>query len=351
MRSEIATLARGGEYHLAGRLLLDLAAVDLRAGLRADALLRSRQAAKLAKEIGDLEEELRAELVLAIAQVEGGQPADAEKTADTVLYRTESLKDEIRPHLVSSAYLVRGMASRRLGSVGAARVALEQCRKRSARIGRGDLAALALTELGWLDRAAGDAAAAAVCFWFARDAFQLAGRGREARAVELLALAAFVDAGRIDEAITLAADVMAEADGKDDRERAARAAGILADALIARGDDEGAHAAAADAARRVVGLPEAVARELGVSARLRQVRLETDLDQRVRHLEAAIDLGLSMRDATQLARTLDAAVSGLVEGSLPKSGWRVVEELARSTRAAGLPMLADVADAALAELR
>ena len=38
LRSEIATLARGGEYALAGSRLLDLARLDLRVGLRADAL-------------------------------------------------------------------------------------------------------------------------------------------------------------------------------------------------------------------------------------------------------------------------------------------------------------------------
>lgn len=351
LRSEIATLARGGEYSLAGRLLLDLAAVDLRVGMRADALLRTRQASKLARETGDLTEELRAELVLAVAQIDAGGPEDAEKTADSVLYRTEPLPLDVRPHIVTSAYLVRGMASRRARHLGAARVALDQCRQRAARIGRADLAALALTELGGIDRATGDAAAAAVCFWFARDAFRLAGREREARAVELLALAAFIDGGRVDEAIALAGDALHDADRRDDAETAARAAGILADALHARGDDEGAREAAAEAARRVIGLPEAAARELGVAARLRQVRLEPDPEQRVRHLEAAIDLGLSARDPAQVARALDAAVGGLVEGTLPDDGWRVVTELAQASRAAGLAVVADVADAALSELR
>jgi hypothetical protein len=101
----------------------------------------------------------------------------------------------------------------------------------------------------------------------------------------------------------------------------------------------------------VSGLPELAARELGVGARLRQVRLEHDPGQRVRHLEAAVDLGLSARDPAQIARALDAAVGGLVEGTLPDDGWRVVADLARASRAAGLAMVADVADAALSELR
>jgi len=351
LRSEIATLARGGEYRLAGSLLLDLAAVDLRVGLRADALLRTRQASKLAQETGDLAEELRAELVLAMAQISAGEPEQAEKTADSVLYRTTTLEADIRPHLVSSAYLVRGMASRRAHNSDAARVALGQCRERSARVGRADLAALALTELGWIDRAAGDAAAAGLCFWFARDAFRLTHRAKEARAVELLALAAFIDGGRVDEAVALASDAIYDADGRGDPETAARAAGILADALLARGDEASAKLAAAEAATRVNGLPEAAARELGVGARLRQVRLEHEPTQRVRHLEAALDLGLSARDAVQLARVLDVAVGGLLEGTLPLDTWRVVTELARSSRELGLARVADIADAALAELR
>ena len=58
LRSEIATLARGGEYALAGSRLLDLARLDLRVGLRADALLRTRQAAELARDSGNLVDEL-----------------------------------------------------------------------------------------------------------------------------------------------------------------------------------------------------------------------------------------------------------------------------------------------------
>lgn len=349
LRTEIATLARGGEYQLAGSLLLDLAKVDLRAGLRADALLRTRQAARLAAQTGDLEHELRAALVLAIAQIDAGEAELAEKTADSVLFRVGGLSDEIRPHVTTGAYLVRGMASRRAGHASPARVALDQCRERAARAGRADLSALALAELGAVDLAGSDPAAAAVCFWFSRDAFRLIGRDREARIVELLALTAFIDSGRADEALALATDALAEADARGDGDTAARAAGIIADARHALGDLDGARLDAADAAQRVAALGSD-ARGLAVDARLRQARLAPDEELRLAHLEAAVDLALSSRDAAAVARALDAAVAGLVDGTVPAAGWRVVAELARAAREAGLAPVADVADAALAEL-
>lgn len=243
------------------------------------------------------------------------------------------------------------MASRRRGAAVDARIALEQCRVRAARIHRPDLSALALSELGALELSTGDAAAAAVCFWFARDAFRLIDREREARAAELLALTAFVEGGRVDEAIALATDAIAEADQRGDAETAARAAGLYADALIARGDLDLARAAADAAAERACGLSEREALRLGASARLRQVRLARSPEQQVRHLEAAIDLALSLRDQGALARALDVAVGGLVAGTLPADGWRAVAELARASRELGLAMIADVADAALTELR
>lgn len=351
LRSEIATLARGGEYALAGSRLLDLARLDLRVGLRADALLRTRQAAELARESGDLAEELQAELLLALATIQAGVASDGEAAADAVLLRTSELADDIRRPLVTSAYLVRGMASRRVGRLPAARVALDQCRQRAVALGRVDLNALALAELGLVEAGAGDHAAAAVCFAFARDAFRLGDRLDIARTVDLLALEAFVAAGRLDEAIALATDTLRDADQRDDAELAARAAGVLADAHVAAGAMAAAVAAAADATARAARLPAPASQVVGARARLRQAALFGEPEARQFHLEAAVDLAAASGDAAIVAHLLDAIVAGAVVGTWPPTAWKLVGELARACRAAGLIRLADMADAALVELR
>ncbi len=351
LRSDIATLARGGEYQLAGVRLLELAAVDLKVGLRADALLRTRQAAEIARTEGDLGAELRAELLLALAQVQAGAYEGAEAATDLVLVRSGTLEDADRRPLVTSAYLVRGMASRRRGNVVAARFALDQCRQRSVRLGRVDLTALALTELGMTEQVAGDPAAAAVCFAFARDAFRLGERADLARTVELLALEAFIASGRLDEAIAVATDTLADAEARRDDELAARAAGLLADAHAAAGATERALTAAGDAAARAKRLTTPAGRELSVRGRLRLARLVDDPATQQHHLEAALDLALAGRDGTTLATILDALVAGVTLGRLAPSAWTMVGALAQACRDAGLLRLADMADAALAELR
>ncbi|MBK9035014.1 MAG: hypothetical protein IPL61_27750 [Myxococcales bacterium] len=351
LRSEIAILARGGEYDLAQARLLELATLDLRVGLRADALLRTRQAAELARSGGQLAEELQAELLLALAEVQAGSFTGAEQAADTVLLRSGALEDHIRRPLVTSAYLVRGMASRRAGSLVPARVALDQCRQRAVMLGRADLSALALAELGLVELADGDPAAAAVCFTFARDAFGLAGQDTVARGVELLALDAFVASGRLDEARAIATATLADADARGDDELAARAAGVLADALAAAGERPQALIAADDAAQRTRRLTGERGRALAVRARLRQATLIDDPGTQALHLEAAVDGAVASGDAAILATALDALVAGAMMATLPPAAWAQVAELARACRAAGLLRLADMADAALAELR
>ncbi|MEZ4404452.1 MAG: hypothetical protein R3B06_30815 [Kofleriaceae bacterium] len=351
LRSDIAVLARGGEYTLASARLLALAALDLRVGLRADAFLRARQAAEIASDRGDLVHELQAGLTMALAQLETGDAVAAEAAADAVLYRSGGLADHLRRQIVTSAYLVRGMASRRRGAMDAARVALDQARLRAVPAGRPDLTALSLAELGLLDLATGDPAGAAICFTFARDAFRLAGRDAQGRTVELLALDAFIAGGRTEEAIAQATAARADATARGDAEVAARATGVLADALIARGDLAAAAEAAGEAAVRAQELPAGTARELDVRARLRLAALATDPAVVHHQLEAAVDLGVASRDAALAALVLDAVVGGILAGRLPVSCWALVDLIAAGCHAAGLSRLAAVAEAALAELR
>lgn len=355
----IAALARGGEYELAAGRLRELAALDLRAGLTADALLRGRQAAEIARDHGDVADELRAHLILAIGLCDGGDPTSAEAAADLVLGRIGECRDEARLPLSTLTYLVRGIASRRAGRLDAARVALGQARERAVRLGRPDLSGVILAELGAVELAAGDPLAAAVCFGFARDVRRLIHQPGPARAAAALTVAAFVEAGEVAHAIELAGEELAEAEAAGDAAAAARLAAVRADALIAAGagagEDEGAGeaamAAALDAAARVAGLGEAARSELGPSARLRLVRLEPEPARALMHLEAAIDLGLSAKDGAAIAHVLDVLVAGVVSGERPPEAWEVVAALASACRQAGLGALADLADQAGAELR
>jgi hypothetical protein len=347
----IAALARGGEYELAAGRLRELAALDLRAGLTADALLRGRQAAEIARDHGDLADELRAHLILAIGLCDGGDPTSAEAAADLVLGRIGECRDDQRLLLSTLTYLVRGIASRRSGRLDAARVALGQARERAVRLGRPDLSGVILAELGATELAAGDPLAAAVCFGFARDVRRLIHQAGPARGAAALTVAAFVEAGEVAHAIELAAEELAEAEAAGDAEAAARLAAVRADAIFAAGEAAAAMDAALDAAARVAGLGEAARAELGPSARLRLVRLEPEPTRALMHLEAAIDLGLSARDGAAIAHVLDVLVASVVSGARPAETWDVVAALAAACRHAGLPALADLADQAQAELR
>lgn len=349
LRSEIATLARGGEYGIAIERLCALAAVDLRAGLTADALLRSRQAAALARSHDNREAELRAELVLAVGLYDAGEALEAERTTDSVLTRIGDCAEDVRPPLAAVAYLIRGIASRHARHLDGARVALDQARQRAVRLGRADLSAPILTELGVVELLAGDPAAAAVCFRFAREAYLLLGRGEPAAAAAVMALAAFLDAGRVEEALALAGEALAQAAA--DPVATARIIAAQADALVAAGDLDRARVVADDAAVRARELPEAVRRELGVAGRLRQLRLERDLDRQRFHLEAAVDLGLVASDGPALARALDGVVADLVTGALPAAAWDLVAALGQLSRGLGLTALAHLADVAASELR
>ena len=352
LRIEIAALARGGEYDLATARLCELAALDLRAGLTADALLRSRQAATIARDHADLADELKAHLVLAMGLMESGAPESAEAAADLVLGQIGDCPDERRLHLSTMSYLVRGIASRRAGHLEAARVALGQARERAVRLGRADLSALILAELGAVEVAGGDPLAAAVCFGFARDVRRLIGQPAAARVAAVLAVAAFVEAGEVALALGLVDDALAEAERADDGLAVARLAAGRAEALLAAGDVDGARIAADRAAELATLLPDDDARhELGIAARLCQLRLEAEPGRQLMHLEAAVDHGLGRRDAAALARAIDTVVTELVTGARPPEAWTIVAALAQACHGAGLGSLASLAAQALAELR
>ena len=122
-------------------------------------------------------------------------------------------------------------------------------------------------------------------------------------------------------------------------------------AHAAAGDRAAALEAAGDAATRARKVSGAAARALVVRARLRQAVLVDEPTTQAFHLEAAVDAAVGSQDAAVLATALDALVAGVIEGTLAPAAWAQVGELARACRAAGLLRLADMADAALAELR
>ena len=182
LRGRIATLARGGRYDLALDLLGDLVRADLALGLPADALLRARQVAQLARGRG--EPVAGPLVVLAATLLAADAFGEAIEAAAAAI--AEAHPDE-RPRIELMARLVGGAAQRRARVTRRRR---DSCSTPRAAPPHGSarrtLAGFALAELAWVDLAEDRAAAAATCFEFAAEFLRrahhaLGARGRGAR--------------------------------------------------------------------------------------------------------------------------------------------------------------------------
>jgi hypothetical protein len=353
LRRFVGIFARGGDRETTVEALRELARASRATGLSGEALLRARQAAELLSPDADPVVRGEAVLALGVACLDTDDAPAALAAAELVAELATSAPESAAAHLRAGAALLAGTALVLEGDDASAREQLNDARERLAATGEPEGAALALAQLAQLDLAAGRRAAAKVCYRFACDFYRLAGR-RDGLA-ELSALAAR-------ELSANAADADADA-WYVDAITAADAAGMVrlgAELSVERAvhlADEGNVAAARQAAIdgiRRAGLVEGPMPELAVAARLVLARF-ADSNEVFRHLEAAFDLALDLRDGEALGRVMDIVVSGLVGdrfvGTDRAIGWRLVDRFRERLEDVGLQPLADAAAAALLEFR
>lgn len=352
LRGRIATLARGGRYDLALDLLGDLVRADLALGLPADALLRARQVAQVARGRG--EPTAGPLVVLAATLLAADAFGEAIEAAAVAI--AEARPDE-RARVELMARLVGGSAQRRAGHLAEARLLLDAARGAAARLGERTFAGFALAELAWVDLAEDRPAAAATCFEFAAEFLRRAGNGSALEA-EALAVACWAAANELDRASERAAIAADAARAADRLELVAYVDGVLADLALRTADAAApeACALAAESAAEHVASPvrgrTELARDLAALARLRQVRVTADRTDRARHLEAGIELALVLERKRAGAR-LGGFLFDLVEdaeraGTSPVRGE--LERLATAIARLGDDELAEMARGVLAAL-
>lgn len=350
LRSQIAVLARGGEYETAVRLLREHAALDLELGLTADSLLRARQAAALAEKARDPTASAEALLVLALGMIRAGDADAALRASALAVTRSAAVPPPRQQRLLALAELVSGIAERIRGRLGPARTAFDRAREFAATAQRADLSGAVLVQLGLLDLAEGATDAAAACFSFAREFFRIARRPDAAARVAVLPLSAFAEAQRWTDVARLAPAIAHDAAKHGLHDIHARARGLEADAHAALGAPDALARArdAAELASRLAHGPER--NELLLRARLRLVRLSPEPHEQLRHLEAALDQAVAADDVALLALLADGLLAELAAGRVPASAREILAELSAAFRRLGAHELADLAASAKAEL-
>ena len=312
LRARIGTLARGGRFELAGQLLHELTRTDLALGLPADGLLRARQAAALAEERGT--PSAGPLIVLAATLLATDEPGTALEACSAAVDRATAAE---RPKIEAMAKVVGGAAQRQCGRLAEARFLLDGARGTAARLGESALAGLALAELGRVDLLEARPAAAATCFEFSAEFFRRASQAVLAVEADVLAVASWAADGDVERATDGAGRTADAARRLGRAELVAVLDGALAEAMLTRAPGAAAEACAL-AAESAHALPSSpTARELLAQARLRQVRAATEVADRTRHLEAGIDVALSLppqRAGVRLGALLVALVDDRTAG-------------------------------------
>ena len=347
LRGRIAVLARGGQYDDAVHRLGELIRFDLAVGLPADGLLRARQAAALAEEQGS---PTAGPLVgLASALLATGDLASALEAAALAIERARPGE---RTRIEVLARLVGGAAQRRLGRNADARVLLDAARGGAARIGESAIAGFALVELGWVDLAEQRALAAGVCLEFGAEFLRRAKQHGSALEADALAVVCWVEAGDVPTATDRSPKVADAARAAGRPDIIAFLDGAMADLALGTGRrSEAARHACALAAESALALPDtAVARDLVAQARLRQVRASDDPLDRERHLEAGIEVALTL-DRPRAGARLGSALVGLLGDAQAHPPTRdELRRLGSALESLGDPELAEMARGVLAEL-
>jgi hypothetical protein len=349
LRRFVGVFARGGDREATSEALAALSRASRQGGLTGDALRSARQAAELLADENS-EAGVRSLLQLGAACLDAGDATSAASAAELAHGKAGALAEPLRTPLIGCAALLAGIAHSLTGADDSARVALDEAREQFAAADQPEGAALALTQLALLDVAAGRTTGAEVCFRFARDFYRASLQVEAAAETSALAARALAEAGaasadhwfrdaigdaELAEAALLATELVVERAAELER------AGAVDDAI----------ATAADGAQRCAALREPRARELALRARQQLARLTGDAPEALRHIEAAFELALDLRDAEALAAAMELVVTGLVEGRFSDTGWRLVDRFRDRLIRGGYAALAETAGAALADLR
>lgn len=345
LRGRIAVLARGGQYDDAVRRLGELTRFDLAVGLPADGLLRARQAAALAEEQGS--PTAGPLLGLASALLAAGENVPALEAAALAIERARP-GERTRVEVLSR--LLGGAAQRRLGRHADARALLDAARGGAARIGEAAIAGYALVELGWVDLAEQRPLAAGVCLEFGAEFLRRAKQAGAALEAEALAVVCWVEAGDMPTASDRSPKVADAARAAGRPDITAFLDGAMADLALKTGGDAARHACAL-AAESALALPDTpLTRDLVAQARLRQVRASDDPLDRERHLEAGIEVALTLERSRAGAR-LGSALVGLLGDATGHPPTRdELRRLGTALASLGDPELAEMARGVLAQL-
>jgi tetratricopeptide (TPR) repeat protein len=351
LRRFVGVFARGGDREATAEALAELARAARAGGLTGDALRRTRQAAELLTDEDAGEAGVRSLIHLAAACLDTGDVAAAASASEVAQERAAALAEPLRSQLLGCAALLAGIAHAIGGAVQRARGYLDTARDRLVAADQPEGAALALTQQGLLDVADGHLDGAQICFRFACDFYRASEQAAAAAEVAALAARAFAGAAWA-EADRWFVDAIAEAD----RAGSALLGAELVVERAAELERAGAHgdaiAAATEAARRCTQLAEPVlARELALRARLQLARMIDVPVDALRHIEAAFEIALDLRDPAALASAMDIVVTGLVNRRFADASWRLVDRFRERLFHAGFSALAETAMEALWHLR
>ncbi len=351
LRRFVGVFARGGDREATAAALASLSAASQANGFAGDALLRARQAAELLCSDDDPEPRARSLLHLGAVCLDTGDGEASIAAAELAAELAATLEEPIRSQLIGCASLLGGIAHSLDGDDARARAAFDDARERMVAAEQPEGAALALTQQGLLDVAAGRPDAAELCFRFAQEFYRRADRAGAVAEVSALAARALAEAGlaNVDRWYV---EAIADADATGSARLAAELVVERALRLERDGLRDEALAMAADAARRCKRLADS--RELVMRARLVSARLTADPGDVLRHLEAAFEIALDVRDPEALGGVMEVVVTALVNGGFASStgaGWRLVDRFRERLGAAGFAHLADAATVALVDLR
>ncbi len=351
LRRFVGVFARGGDRDATAAALAELSAASQASGFAGDALLRARQAAELLFSDDDPEPRARSLLHLGAVCLDTGDTEATTAAAGLAAELAANLAEPIKSQLIGCASLLGGIAHSLDGDDARARSALDEARNRMVAADQPEGAALALTQQGLLDVAAGRREAAELCFRFAQDFYRRADRAVAVAEVSALAARALAEVG-IANVDRWYLEAIADADATGSPLLAAELVVERALRLERDGVRDEALAMAADAARRCKRLADS--RELVMRARLVSARLSAEPGDVLRHLEAAFEIALDVRDPEALGAVMEVVVTGLVNGRFAKStseGWRLVDRFRERLAAAGFEHLANAATVALVDLR
>lgn len=350
LRRFVGVFARGGDREGAAEALLELSRISHAGGLRGEALKRARQAAELLAEEDASEPGIRSLLQLGAVCLDLGDADTASHACAIARERASELAEPTRSELIGCAALLAGVAHSLAGEDAEARALLDEARDRLVASRHPEGAALALTQLGLLDVAAERWAPARICFRFAIEFHRASGDDLAAAEVGALAARSLAPELHADSDAWFR-DAIAFAECASAHDLVAELTIDRAELLERTGAVSEATALATDGALRCAHVTNAAAaRRLLLRARMLLGRNAGLPAEALRHLEAAFEHALDLRDPEALGGVMELLVSGLVATRFDAAGWQLVDRFRNRLAETGFPALAETAERALDEL-